>query len=83
MDEAGEVILDFGSDFRDMLSAEDVHGREGDGEVDCGKDDVYAERIPAVGLDEVFETLREGSIWRKIVTGFRVLRGLSWRGRWR
>ena len=42
MDEAGEVVFDFGGYFGDVLSAEDVHGGEGHGEVEGGKDDVDA-----------------------------------------
>ena len=62
VDEADEVVFDFGGHFGDVLRAENVHGGECDGEVEGGEDDVYTQCIPAVGFDEVFETLGDRRI---------------------
>lgn len=74
VDEAGEVIFDFGGHFGDVLRAKDVHGGECDGEVEGGEDDVYTQCIPAVGFDEVFETLRDRRIGGKGMRRLRIIR---------
>ena len=57
VDEGGEVLLDVRGDAGDVLRADDVDRGEGDGKVEGGEDEVHAERVPAVRLDEVLESL--------------------------
>ena len=53
----GNELLRRGCDTRHVLGAENIDRRKSDGKVRYGEQHVHAEGIPAVGLDEVLESL--------------------------
>jgi len=53
VDELENGLFYRGGDASDVFCAYEIDAHECDGEVGCGDDDVYAEGIPAIRLDEM------------------------------
>ena len=50
------MLLDGVYDPLDLFGTDDVNRSECDAEVDCREEDVHAQRVPSVPLDEVFQS---------------------------
>lgn len=73
-----EDLLHVRGSLRHLFRAEEFDPNKGDGEIERGEDEIDTERVPPVGLDEVFETLRDGGVGRRDVLDGLCEAGWGW-----